>query len=69
METNRGTIVLAERAVEYATQRSVLRDWGYEENEIQRFLDEPSKVEKLDQPVRRRPSDVSVPERVQTGSL
>ncbi len=41
MKTNQGAIILAERAAEYGRLRSVLRQWGYSESEIQRFLEEP----------------------------
>ena len=35
---NQGAIVLAERAADYGRMRSVLREWGYQEIEIQRVL-------------------------------
>ena len=40
MKTNQGAIILAERAADYGRLRSVLREWGYEETEIQRVLKE-----------------------------
>lgn len=49
MKTNQGTIILAERAVDYGRIRSVLREWGYEENEIQRVLKEQRLSRKLDE--------------------
>jgi hypothetical protein len=41
MKTNQGTIIFAERVADYGRLRSVLREWGYGESEIQRFLSEP----------------------------
>jgi hypothetical protein len=35
MKTKQGAIVLAERAADYGRLRSVLREWGYEETDIQ----------------------------------
>ena len=40
MKTNQGAIVLAERAVDFGRLSSVLREWGYEEADIQRVLKE-----------------------------
>jgi hypothetical protein len=40
MKTNQGAIILAERAVDSGRLSSVLREWGYEENDIQRVLKE-----------------------------
>jgi hypothetical protein len=40
MKTNQPAIILAERAADYGRLRSVLREWGYKESEIQRFLSE-----------------------------
>jgi len=52
MKTNQGGITLAERASDYGRLRSVLLDWGYRENEIQRFLGELRSNQNLDE--RRR---------------
>ena len=41
MKTNQEPIILTERAADYGRLRSVLRGWGYRENEIQRLLKEP----------------------------
>lgn len=49
METNRGTIVLAERAADVDRLRSVLREWGYKENEIHRVLNQQHAARKLDE--------------------
>ena len=49
MKKNQGPIILAERAADYGRLRSVLRDWGYEENEIQRVLKEQRLPRKLDE--------------------
>ncbi len=38
MNTNEGAIILAERTADNGTLRSILREWGYRESEIQRFL-------------------------------
>ena len=48
MKTNQGAIHLDERAADYGRLRSVLREWGYEETDIQRVLNErrPSKIKK-----------------------
>jgi hypothetical protein len=48
MKTNQGTFILAERAADYGRLRSVLREWGYRESEIQRFLREPRVDQKLE---------------------
>ena len=40
MKTNQEPIILAERAADHGRLRSVLREWGYEESEIQRVLKE-----------------------------
>jgi hypothetical protein len=48
MKTNQGAIILAERAADYGRLRSVLRQWGYRESEIQRFLKEPRVDQKLE---------------------
>ena len=40
MKTNQEPIILAERAADYGRLRSVLREWGYEETDIQRVLKE-----------------------------
>ena len=53
MKKNQGPIILAERAADYGRLRSVLRDWGYEENEIQRVLKEQRLPRKLDENVER----------------
>jgi hypothetical protein len=47
-ETNEGAIVLAERAADHSRIRAVLRQWGYRESQIQRFLKEPSVNQKLE---------------------
>lgn len=49
MNTNQGAIILAERAADDGTLRSILREWGYRESEIQRFLSEPRVDQKPDQ--------------------
>jgi hypothetical protein len=41
MKTNKGEIILAERAADHARIRAILREWGYRESEIHRFLKEP----------------------------
>lgn len=38
MNTNQGAIILAERTADDGTLRSILREWGYRESEIQRRL-------------------------------
>ena len=48
MKTNQELIILAERAADYGRLRSVLREWGYRESEIQRFLKEPRVDQKLE---------------------
>lgn len=48
MKTNRQAIILTERAADYGRIRSVLREWGYGESEIQRFLKEPRVDQKLE---------------------
>ena len=48
MKTNRGAIILAERAADHGRIRAVLREWGYRESEIQRFLKEPRVDQKLE---------------------
>jgi len=40
MKTNQGAIILAERDADYGRLRSVLREWGYEDTDIQRVLKE-----------------------------
>ncbi len=40
MKANMETIILTERAADHGRLRAVLRDWGYEENEIHRVLKE-----------------------------
>ena len=47
MKTNQAPIILAERAADYGRLHSVLRGWGYSENEIQRFLKEPRVDQRL----------------------
>ena len=49
MNTNQGAIILAERAADDGTLRAILREWGYGESEIQRFLSEPRVDQKPDQ--------------------
>ena len=49
MKTNQGAIILAERAADDGTLRAVLREWGYGESEIQRFLSERHATRKLDE--------------------
>ena len=61
METNQGTIVLAERAVDYDKHRSVLREWGYEEKEIHRVLNQQHATRKLDQSEERSGQLTHVP--------
>jgi hypothetical protein len=52
---NQGTIILAERAADHARIRAVLREWGYEENEIKRVLKEQRPSRKLDKSDERSP--------------
>ena len=40
MKANQGAIVLIDQPADHGRLRSVLRDWGYTETEIQRFLNE-----------------------------
>ena len=49
MKPNQEPIILAERAADYGRLRSVLRGWGYEENEIQRVLEEQRLSRKVDE--------------------
>ena len=49
MKTNQGAIILAERAADHGRIRAVLREWGYEESEIQRVLKEQRLSRKLDE--------------------
>ena len=49
MKTNQRAIVLAEPAADYGRLRSVLGDWGYEENEIQLVLKEQRLSRKVDE--------------------
>jgi len=55
MKTNTGAIILAERAADHGRIREVLSEWGYRENEIQRFLKEP----RLDQQLENTTDDQS----------
>ena len=55
MKTNQGAIVLAEHAADHSRIRAVLREWGYRESEIQRFLKEPRVGQKLE--TRRHTTD------------
>ena len=55
MKTNQEAIILAERAIDHGSIRAVLREWGYRESEIQRFLKEPRVDQKLE--ARRRTID------------
>mgnify|MGYP003286485245 CR=1 FL=1 len=48
MKTNQEAIILAERAADYGRLRSVLREWGYQETEIQRVLKEPRVDQQLE---------------------
>ena len=48
MKTNQGAIILAERAADHGRIRAILREWGYRESEIQRFLKEPRVVQKVE---------------------
>lgn len=48
MNANQEAIILAERAADDGTLRAVLREWGYRETEIQRFLSEPKADQKRD---------------------
>lgn len=48
-------IILTERAADYGRLCSVLREWGYRESEIQRFLKEPRVDQKLE--ARRKTTD------------
>ena len=49
MKTNQGAITLVERAADHGRICAVLREWGYEENEIQRVLKEQRLSRKLDE--------------------
>ena len=40
MKTKQGAIFLIDQAADHGSLRSVLHDWGYNETEIQRFLNE-----------------------------
>jgi hypothetical protein len=42
MKTNQGVIVLIDQSADHSRLQSVLHDWGYSENDIQRFLSEMS---------------------------
>jgi hypothetical protein len=55
MKTNQEAIVLAERAADHSRIRAVLRQWGYRESQIQRFLKEPKVDQKLE--TRRNTTD------------
>ena len=55
MKTNEETIVLAEHSADHSRIRAVLREWGYRESQIQRFLKEPRVDEKLE--TRRNTTD------------
>jgi len=44
MNTNQEAIILAERTADAGTLRSILREWGYRESEIQRVLSD-SKID------------------------
>ena len=57
MKTNQEAIILAERAADHGRLRAVLREWGYRESEIQRFLKESRADQKLDS--RRKADDQS----------
>ena len=48
MKTNQGAIILAERAADHGRIRAVLREWGYRESDVQRFLKEPRVDQKLE---------------------
>jgi len=48
MKTNQGAIILAERAVDHGRIRAILREWGYRESEIQRFIKEPRVDQKVE---------------------
>ena len=48
MKTNQGAIILAERAADHGRIRAILREWGYREGEIQRFLKKPRVDQKLE---------------------
>ena len=52
MNTNQGAIILTERTADDGTLRSILREWGYRESEIRRFLNEPKVDQKPDQPLK-----------------
>ncbi len=49
MKTNQEAIILPERAADHGKIRAVLREWGYEENEIQRVLKDQRLSRKLDE--------------------
>ena len=49
MNTNQGAIILAERTADDGTLRSVLREWGYSESEMHRFLSDSKVDPKPDQ--------------------
>ena len=48
MKTNQGAIILAERAADHGRLRAILREWGYRDSEIQRFLKERKVDQKLE---------------------
>lgn len=49
MNTKPGALILAERTADDGTLRSILREWGYRETEIQRFLSDSKVDPKPDQ--------------------
>ncbi len=57
MKTDQGAIILAERAADHGRMRLILREWGYKESEIQRFLEQPRVEQKLE--ARRKTDDRS----------
>ncbi len=64
MKTSDTAIILAGRAADYGRLRSVLREWGYKESEIQRFLSEQRVDQKLLEQRKRTAESRKVPHAV-----
>ena len=61
MNTNQGAIILAERVADDVTLRSILREWGYRESEIQRFLSDSKVDQKPDQQTKATDQSATMP--------
>ena len=61
MNTNKGAIILAERTADDGTLRSTLREWGYSESEIQRFLSDSKVDPKRDQRTKATDQSRTIP--------